>query len=119
MMIFLLLEFPEIETPFLKLAREKVPQQKRFSQLQHQPELFPGKISTVRFSITKPAVQGETRPARGAQEISAPAPVYAEAGLEAGRTPLIVRAEAGAGGEEDPGTLAARSEARELRVSGK
>ena len=116
-MIFLLLglELLELETHFLKLAREKVPHQKRFSQLLHQPELFPGKISTVRFSITKAAVPGETRTARGDQETLARAPVYEGAGVEARRTPLGPCRE----GEEEPGTLAARSEARELRVSGK
>ena len=117
MMIFLLLglEFIELETHFLKLAREKAPHQKRFSQLLLQPEQFPGKISTVRFSITKAAVPGETRTARGDQEISARAPAYAEAGAEAGRTPLVPCREA----EEESGTLGARSEARELRVNEK
>lgn len=114
-MIFLLLEFKEPETHFLKLARGKVPHQRRFSQLLHRPEQFPGKISTVRFSTTKAAVPGETRMARDDQETSAPAPVYEEAGVEAGRTPLVPYRE----GEEEPGTLAARSEARELQVNEK
>ena len=115
MMIFLLLEFIERETHFLKLAREKVPHQRRFSQLLRLAELFPGKISTVRFSTTKAVVPGETRMARDDQETSAPAPVYEEAGVAAGRTPLVPCREV----EEEPGTLAARSEARELRVNGK
>jgi len=115
MMIFLLLEFKEPETHFLKLARGKVPHQRRFSQLLHRPEQFPGKISTARYSITKAAVPGETRMARDDQETSAPAPVYEEAGVEAGRTPLVPYRE----GEEEPGTLAARSEARELQVNEK
>ena len=116
-MIFPLLglELTELETHFLKLAREKAPHQKRFSQLLRQAEQFPGKISKVRFSITKAAVPGETRMARDDQETSAPAPVYEEAGVEAGRTPLVPYRE----GEEEPGTLAARSEARELRVNEK
>lgn len=116
-MIFLLLglELTELETHFLKLAREKAPHQKRFSQLLHQAELSPGKISTVRFSITKLAVPGETRTARGDQETSARARVYEGAGAEARRTPLGPCRE----GEEEPGTLAARSEARELRVNEK
>ena len=114
-MIFLLLEFLEIETHFLNLAREKAPQQRRFSPFRHQPELFPGRISRVRFSTTRAVVPGETRTAGGAQEISAPAPpVCEEAGLEAGRAPLT-----GAGGEEEPGTSAARSGARGLPVSGR
>ena len=130
-MIFILLglEFTELETHFPKPVREKVRHQKRFSHLRHQPGLFPGKISRVRFSTTKAAVRGESRAARGDLETSARVPpVYEEAEVEAGRTPLvpcrdnqtmIVRAEAGAGPEEEPGTLAARIEARELRVNGK
>ena len=130
MMIFLLLglEFTELETHCLKLARERVPHLRRFSQLLLQPEQFPGRISTARFSTTKLAVPGETRTARGDQEISAPAPAYEEAGEEADRTPrapcrdtktMTVRDEAEAGGGEDPGTLEVRSEARELQVSGR
>jgi len=116
MMIFLLLEFIEPETHFLKLARGKVPHRRRFSQLLPRLELFQGKISTARFSITKAAAPGETRMGRDDQETSAPAPVYEEAGgAEAGRTPLVPYREA----EEEPGTLAARSEARELRVNEK
>ena len=114
-MIFLLREFKEIEAHCLKLAREKAPHQRRFSPPPPQPVLFPGRISRVRVSTTKAEVPGETRPGRGAQEISAPAPpVCEEAGLEAGRAPLT-----GAGGEEEPGTSAARSEARGLQVSGR
>ena len=129
-MIFLLLGlgFTETGTHCPKLAREKVPHQRRFSQLRLQPEQFPGRISTARFSTTKLAVPGESRTARDDQEISAPAPAYEEAGEEAGRAPrapcrdtktMIVRVEAEAGGGEDPGTLEVRSEARERRVSGK
>ena len=127
-MIFLLLEFKEIEAHCLKLAREKAPHQRRFSPPPPRPELFPGRTSTVRSSTTKLAVPGETRTARGDQEISAPAPAYEEAGEEAGRTPrapcrdtktMTVRDEAEAGGGEDPGTLEVRSEARELQVSGR
>ena len=117
-MIFLLLEFKEIEAHCLKLAREKAPHQRRFSPPPPQPELFPGRTSTVRSSTTKPAVPGETRPGRGAQEISARAPPVYEAAGGAGRV-MTVRAGAGGGGEGGAGTLAVRREARELPVSGK